>query len=581
MDEKQIEQMFIESECCINQYFDKYIVPKLDFYCTCREDRRVSSLSTGIGVRNALLPGEEYASDVYFSYMSNDIEKVCQDFDRDKKLSSDLSVMAAGWRTAAVAKIGEDKYKEYCEKAGGDIADAFIRHRFAMKMVDYEVDRHPIKGSGQYISGEAKDNSMVLATIASWGGAKSDTLKPDLEKYIEYRIIKKYNPSALEKVSGKVIGSLSDLVVFAPLMASSSGYGVLVNVAKFVGTDVAISVAGDAIDDFSYSVDDMNLYVSKAIFSVRKDKFSEFAEQGRHVSPYQSDFVKIVNEQLSNKIISRMSHNPFLTTSANTFTDSFQRMNKFDLPDVPDYAEKLRLDCEMYWTMREKFGDGSQQTASKEGVTEEQTTSQQGNSTSVAPGSTKSVGGWGGMLDQLGLSGFGTVGKNLGYVLAMLPDMLIGMFTGKSRNLKFGDNLLPIGAIIAGMFVNNPLLKMLLIGLGGANLLNKAGHEALDHRDAKSQPVRQYRTYLDEPLDMRIKQPVLKGNTLVVNIDNIPLVITINNEAVDAYEKGVLPINTLANAVLRKYDEQQNAVAENYEQEVSQDNIVERSRGLK
>ena len=185
------------------------------------------------------------------------------------------------------------------------------------------------------------------------------------------------------------------------------------------------------------------------------------------------------------------------------------------------------------------------------------------------------------MLDQLGLSGFGTVGKNLGYVLAMLPDMLIGMFTGKSRNLKFGDNLLPIGAIIAGMFVKNPLLKMLLIGLGGANLLNKAGHEALDHRDAKSQPVRQYRTYQDEPLDMRIKQPVLKGNTLVVNIDNIPMVITINNDAVDAYEKGVLPINTLANAVLRKYDEQQKAVAENYEQEVSQDNIVERSRGLK
>ena len=131
------------------------------------------------------------------------------------------------------------------------------------------------------------------------------------------------------------------------------------------------------------------------------------------------------------------------------------------------------------------------------------------------------------------------------------------------------------------MFVKNPLLKMLLIGLGGANLLNKAGHEALEHRDGNVQPVRQYRTYQDEPLDVRIKQPVLKGNTLVVNIDNNPLIITINTEAVDAYEKGVLPINTLANAVLRKYDEQQATVAENFEKEVSQDNVVERSRGLK
>jgi hypothetical protein len=29
------------------------------------------------------------------------------------------------------------------------------------------------------------------------------------------------------------------------------------------------------------------------------------------------------------------------------------------------------------------------------------------------------------------------------------------------------------------MFIRNPLLKMMLIGLGGASLLNKAGQEAL------------------------------------------------------------------------------------------------------
>ena len=32
------------------------------------------------------------------------------------------------------------------------------------------------------------------------------------------------------------------------------------------------------------------------------------------------------------------------------------------------------------------------------------------------------------------------------------------------------------------MFVKNPLLKMMLIGMGGANLLNKAGHEALANK---------------------------------------------------------------------------------------------------
>lgn len=39
--------------------------------------------------------------------------------------------------------------------------------------------------------------------------------------------------------------------------------------------------------------------------------------------------------------------------------------------------------------------------------------------------------GWADALDKMGLSGFSDVTKNMGYVLAMLPDMMIGMFTGK------------------------------------------------------------------------------------------------------------------------------------------------------
>lgn len=204
-------------------------------------------------------------------------------------------------------------------------------------------------------------------------------------------------------------------------------------------------------------------------------------------------------------------------------------------------------------------------------------------STQQTTQTSQQVAGWGGLFDSIGLGGFGEVGKNLGYVLAMLPDMLIGMFTGKSRNLKFGDNLLPIGAIIAGMFTKNPLLKMLLIGLGGANLLNKAGHEILENRDGvKVQPVRQYRQYGDEMLDSRIKDPAMKGNTLIATIDGVPSIITINSaDAVNAYYKGLLPLNTLANAVLRRYDEQREAVQENFDRQQSIDESIERTRGLK
>lgn len=224
-----------------------------------------------------------------------------------------------------------------------------------------------------------------------------------------------------------------------------------------------------------------------------------------------------------------------------------------------------------------------QTTGIQQSVAPQQSVQQTTQQTAVAAQTTEQVAGWGGMLDQMGLGGFGEVGKNLGYVLAMLPDMLIGMFTGKSRNLKFGDNLLPIGAIIMGMFTKNPLLKMLLIGLGGANLLNKAGHEILENRDGvKSKPVQQYRQYGDEPLDSRIKDPAMKGNTLIATIDGVPSIITISSaDAVDAYYKGILPLNTLSNAVLRKYDEQQQAVQENFDRQVAADETVERSRGLK
>ena len=51
--------------------------------------------------------------------------------------------------------------------------------------------------------------------------------------------------------------------------------------------------------------------------------------------------------------------------------------------------------------------------------------------------------GWAGLLTSFGLNGLGDITHNLGYVLAMLPDMLVGVFTGKTKNLKIQDNMLP------------------------------------------------------------------------------------------------------------------------------------------
>ena len=180
--------------------------------------------------------------------------------------------------------------------------------------------------------------------------------------------------------------------------------------------------------------------------------------------------------------------------------------------------------------------------------------------------------GWTGLLSSFGLQGISDIGNNLGYVLAMLPDVLVGLLTGKTKSLGLKDNLMPIASIAAGIFVRNPILKMLLVGMGGLNLLNKAGHEAIENhaREELAQGASptcraNYRVYADEPLSPRVSQPQIRGNCLIANIDRVPCTIALPDKVVDAYNQGALPLNTLVNAVLAKNDQMRKLAAENYE----------------
>jgi hypothetical protein len=147
------------------------------------------------------------------------------------------------------------------------------------------------------------------------------------------------------------------------------------------------------------------------------------------------------------------------------------------------------------------------------------------------------------------------------------------MFTGKTQSVGLKKDMIPIASILIGMFVDNPLLKMVLIGMGGANLINKVGHEAIE----RQQPTQQYKQYADEELNPRITNPVVQGNTLVASIDNVPCSVTITENAAQAYASGALPLNTLANAVLAKYDQ---TYSVNNAQNIDMNSTVNRDRGI-
>ena len=61
----------------------------------------------------------------------------------------------------------------------------------------------------------------------------------------------------------------------------------------------------------------------------------------------------------------------------------------------------------------------------------------------------------------------------------------------------------------------------------------------------------------------------MRGRSLIADIDNRPVVINISDAAVDAYEKKAIPLNTLANAVLRKYDENKSVASNTYDKSMA------------
>lgn len=186
--------------------------------------------------------------------------------------------------------------------------------------------------------------------------------------------------------------------------------------------------------------------------------------------------------------------------------------------------------------------------------------------------------GWNNLLDSFGLTGSSDTFRHLGVTLATLPDMLLGVFTGRTKSLGLNKStMMPLAALIGGSFIKNPLLKIPLMLYGGANLVNKVGQEALsEYRQERPQPQSiRYRQYADEELDSRISNPHVEGNVLIVDIDHVPRIVTMPPTLADAYQSGAIPLNTLANHILAKTDQMQQSshigqpaqdVARQYEQ---------------
>ncbi len=162
--------------------------------------------------------------------------------------------------------------------------------------------------------------------------------------------------------------------------------------------------------------------------------------------------------------------------------------------------------------------------------------------------------------------------NNIGSTIASLPDAMVSMLSGTSNTMGMNKStLMPIAALFGAYFLHNPLLKLLCGTMGVTGLLKNTAKENNVLEDQKNNPTsysqaNQYKRYADEQLNPRVNIKGINGQTIVMDIDNVPHTIVIPTQAAEAYAQGSLPLNTLANAVLQKYDERNQTAQQAFDQ---------------
>lgn len=585
-------------ERLVSDYFRFHIAPvmsKTQAYLTQKQGEEMKAYSTSLGgILSMMASSAQPMNDPYQvlkvtgewnSKTTEDYIEMCKaEITGSEAMQQDLAYMAGQWRDAVVQEIGRKRYDELSERLGGDLAYAYMDYRVEELMIDKLVKERMPKSSADYIIRKAAESSLL--------GLSQTLNRSPLAEEIEKRGEAAYRPGKIEKGAGWVLGATADTVMLG-------GVGSWATLAKFVGTDVAISAVADHVESQKPETLSVEQCISKGVFGSERNVFDEFRKEAAQIPDKKNTTIAEANGQLKNKI-------PVLDFDFMEWTQ--ERGMSFPWPDRPEEEQRKRAERykdvplvvapgqeEAY--LRDRAGKNgvaavkspkeSQETEQREKTEKEErqaVITQEEKEQEERP-VQKNGNGWDGLFGTLGMNGMGDTLGNLGYVIAMLPDVLLGAFTGKSPSLHPGDNLLPIASIVAGIFVRNPLLKMLLVGLGGANLLNKAGHEALWGRtegkinvNADNGNDMRYRRYADEPLNPRIVNPVLQGGTLVATIDRVPCTIQLSPTVADAYRAGALPLNTLANAVLAKSDQLRQVAAQNYDN--GQQETIVRTRGI-
>ena len=584
-------ERFAEVEYCLQSYFDTHFASVMNSVKEFLGQKQAEEIGeyalSPMGLLGSFAAGATGMPDNTLQYLrltgewnsktAEDYVEMCRErIAGNKEFTSDLALLAHEWREAVVAEIGREQYDKLSARLGGDLAYAYVDYRVEQMMVDRMVKEQMPKSSVEYVLRKGMEGSLF--------GFADSLMRSPLQQERDARGEAAYKPSTGENWAGRGVSFAADAVATGGI----SSWAALAGTAGLEAASYGVEWYLDGKEDAQKEAPTVEECISRAVFGAEENVFAGFRKQGKQILSYENDYVLSVNSRLAKPMgilterpiwADWMEQNtlPGFPSLQSMFPGMFEdkrndeRYKDVPLIVAPGHEEAYLAEQQAIQEEAERKNRLQTTSTAWQGLTpdsheptpEEPPIQQSPRQTEPSDPQLSNENGWNRLLRTFGLDGMSGVGRNLGYVVSMLPDVLIGLFTGKTKSFGVKDSLLPVASILLGMFVRNPLLKMVLIGMGGMNLLNKAGQEALDRQEETS-AKRLYKPYPDEPLNVRLANPVLQGDNLFMDIDGVPCSVLLPHHAAEACREGALPLNTLANAVLAKHEETRRIAQENY-----------------
>lgn len=563
----------VEVEYCLGRYLDANIAGimddvRRDLTQKQGEERAEWNLSLG-GILSAMAdashcaPGIDTSSQIlkatgeWNSKTTEDYLVMCKEaVVKDKELYHDIVDLTIEWRKAMVESIGRERYDQASKQIGCDLASAYIDYRLQQTMIDRLIDKETPKSTAEYIIRKAAGESLF--------GLPYTLSRSPLEAQIAAEAEAKYKANGWEWGGAKAASFAIDTV-------ATMGCGSWANLAKLAGVEVVFAGVEAYVDskkkDNTITIEQC---ISRGVFGSGDDEnvFDSIKAKAGWLDAEKSDGVARINSNLK-RPVGTFSLGGFISRGATTLFAPLAALAGNFKKAISQTAQNAAQQSQQGNDVSSTRNAEAELAARSSNPTSEQPMEDNTRKEAENPDDDKirqeqktNQAGWGTLMSDLGFTGLGDIGHNLGYVIAMMPDILVGMLTGKTQSLHLRDNLIPMASVVAGLFVKNPVLKMVLIGMGGLNLVNKAGHESLERHNNPDGP--RFKRYDDQELNPRITGPVINGNCLVANIDRTPSSVMLPDNVVAAYQSGALPLNTLANAVLARHDANSLMAQENY-----------------